>query len=146
MKLFLLILILSVIGCEKSETETYNPIIKCDSSISEIELVNYINLHRDSIGLNKLKIEVLASDLSKEHVLYMIEKDSLSHDFFYQRFIESKAKRAGEIVAFGFISSQSTFNAYMNSEQHKSVIENPVYNWIGISTIDNYNSCLLLKY
>lgn len=149
MKWFSLTIIsLVLIACniDKTDSVPYQPVLKTDLNLKEIQLVHFINQHRKSIGLDTLKVELLASELAKNHVQYMIENDSISHDFFYQRFIDSKAKFCGEIVAFNFITSQSMFAAYMSSPPHKAVIENPNYDWIGISIIDRTNCCLLTKY
>ena len=99
----------------------------------EIEILELLNNHRITIGLNAL------GDLSKikataySHTDYMREKQEVSHDNFYLRSNSLKnnpgATKVGENVAYGYSSAQSVVNAWLNSEAHREIIEGDFTNF-----------------
>ena len=99
----------------------------------EIEILELLNNHRITIGLNTL------GDLSKikataySHTDYMREKQEVSHDNFYLRSNSLKnnpgATKVGENVAYGYSSAQSVVNAWLNSESHREIIEGDFTNF-----------------
>lgn len=107
---------------------------------TEIELANLINNYRTSIGLNPLVLENFVSKISAVHNVYMIDKNSISHDLFQERFKEIVtnlgAKKVAENVAFNFNSSQSALNAWINSPEHKANLEGD-FTHFGISIKTN---------
>jgi uncharacterized protein YkwD len=76
----------------------------------------------------------------------MIDKGVLSHDGFSVRVNLSNAVTMGEIVAYNYPTPISIFSAYLDSPTHKAILENPNFTHIGISTIENYNCCILTSY
>jgi uncharacterized protein YkwD len=58
---------------------------------------------------------------------YMIEKDEVSHDFFYQRkeYLAENADaiKVGENVAYGYSSAEAVVDAWIKSNGHKENIE-----------------------
>ncbi|MDU8887245.1 CAP domain-containing protein [Yeosuana sp. MJ-SS3] len=93
----------------------------------EIEILELINDHRLSVGLNPLKNMDIIKSQAYNHTDYMIEQNQVSHDNFYERksFLTANtgAKAVSENVAYGFTSAQSVVNAWLNSEGHKQNIE-----------------------
>lgn len=110
-------------------------------SAMETEILNLINEHRTSIGLNSLKTLNLISGVADGHTNYMIKVNAVNHDNFSQRsqtlIDEANAKSVGENVAYGFNTAQGVVNGWLNSESHRKIIENPGYTHFGISTNSN---------
>ncbi|MCX7550470.1 CAP domain-containing protein [Xanthomarina sp. F2636L] len=113
-----------------------------ETKVIEIEIVELINDYRLSIGLNPLdNMEVIKSQ-AYSHTDYMIEKDNVSHDNFYQRktYLVNHvgANKVSENVAYGFTSAESVVNAWLNSPGHKENIEGDFTNF-DISAEKNSN-------
>jgi len=93
----------------------------------EIEILELINNHRLSIGLNPLRNMDIIKSQAYGHTDYMVDQNEVSHDNFYSRknYLTSNtgAKSVSENVAYGFTSAQSVVNAWLNSEGHKQNIE-----------------------
>ena len=93
----------------------------------EIEILELLNEHRISAGLNSLGNNGTVKAVAFTHTDYMIEVDNVSHDNFYQRkqIIQANenAQIVSENVAYGYTSAQSVVNAWLNSPGHKSNIE-----------------------
>lgn len=151
----ILFLIGLLISCENVELQP--PIQEWEVAPIEIDwivgdqIINQINLYRESIGLNRLiKDPGLPSYLGAQHCNYMIEQGRISHDNFIERahiLSNYGADAVGENVAFGFHSGIGVVNAWLNSPDHKDIIEGN-YNKIGLGIIyDNYGTqyvCALL--
>ena len=106
----------------------------------------YINKYRQEKGLSQLIPEKLATTLAIVHVNYMIGQGKPSHDYFTDRSEESKSKHMGEICAYGYISPKSLLYAYLNSPNHKKILNDPKYTHIGLSIKNKYNCCEFLLY
>ncbi|WP_115462977.1 CAP domain-containing protein [Winogradskyella aurantiaca] len=95
--------------------------------VIEIEVLELINQHRISIGLNPLLDHSVVKAVAFTHTDYMIEADDISHDNFYQRKesleVNAEAVSVSENVAYGFSSPQSLVNAWLNSPSHRATIE-----------------------
>lgn len=93
----------------------------------EIEILELINEHRVSIGLNTLKSLSIVKSVAVTHTDYMVEKNSVNHDGFYQRKLSleqnANAKSVSENVAYAFSTAQSVVNAWLNSDSHRETIE-----------------------
>ncbi len=122
--------------------QDYTPKIKIDINGDELLLLEQINNYRKSLGLNELLVEKLACEIA----LVPVVKKQKTHYGFTTRAEMTNAVRCGEICAYGFNNSISTFNHYLKSTKHKSVIENPIYTHLGISYIENYNFVIFTKY
>lgn len=150
---FAIILILGIVAfviygnTQKNETtlnvvQNYTPIIKIDINSYELELLELINSHRKSLGLNELLVEKLACEIASVPTL----NKQKSHNGFTARAEMTKAVNCGEICAYGYNNVESTFNNYLKSQKHKAIIENPIYTHLGISYIDSYNFTIFTKY
>ncbi|HKJ06525.1 MAG TPA: CAP domain-containing protein [Flavobacteriaceae bacterium] len=109
---------------------TYSPI--------ETEILELINIHRETIGLNKLSTLNIVSQVAEDHTEYMVETGNVNHDNFQKRVQllkqNASAKTVGENVAYGFASASGVVKGWLNSPEHKKIIENPDYTHFGIST------------
>ncbi|WP_299114026.1 CAP domain-containing protein [uncultured Winogradskyella sp.] len=109
-----------------------------------------INSYRQDLNLNSIQLDgTYATAYAVEHTKYMIENNTISHDFFYKRKNGLKAVGAIEVaenVAYGYSSAESAFNAWLNSLSHKRVIEgNFTHVGIGVLVDSNdkpYYTCL----
>ena len=97
------------------------------AKIIEVEILELINDHRISLGLNLLKDMSTIKAQAFSHTDYMVDKNAVSHDNFYQRKqnLESRigAVKVGENVAYAYSSAESVVNAWLRSDGHRNVIE-----------------------
>jgi uncharacterized protein YkwD len=118
------------------------------------ELYLAINMHRQQKGLNSLKSDVFCTVLSTSHNEYMMLKGKASHYNFPKRQAELSRRGAlsvGEVVAYGFNSSEGFLNGYLNSKKHKKIIEGKSYTHFGmkISSLSNgrnYNTIMFSQF
>src|SRR5690606_674229 len=93
----------------------------------EIEILELLNAHRISEGLNVLNEMDIIRAQAYMHTEYMIEKNRLSHDNFVEREYylteHASAHRVSEIVAFGFDTAEEVVSSWLNSDGHRSTIE-----------------------
>jgi uncharacterized protein YkwD len=127
-----MVFLFTLISCSSNETEEIiapkaELIQNYDYNSSELQLADLINEHRVSVGLNPLQLINHVSYKSEEHNAYMIARQVVNHDLFYQRsenIIEVLgAVKVNENVAYNFISPNSALNAWLNSPGHKLNIE-----------------------
>ncbi|WP_296385852.1 CAP domain-containing protein [Winogradskyella sp.] len=97
------------------------------AKLIEIEIMELINAHRITLGLNPLEDHNTVKAVAFTHTDYMIEVDNVSHDNFFQRKQSLQANASANIVsenvAYGFSSAESVVNAWLNSPSHKENIE-----------------------
>ncbi|AMC10029.1 hypothetical protein Lupro_01605 [Lutibacter profundi] len=145
-KLVLIIIISSTVlaSCAKEDDGIYfNEVneIKVSYSKIELEILDLVNKHRNSIGLESLnKLDVISS-VARSHTSYMVETGNVNHFNFSKRqenlVVNANAKTVGENVAYGFNSSQGVVEAWLKSESHRALIESDSYTHFGISTEKN---------
>lgn len=99
----------------------------------EVEILELINAHRLSKGLNTLSSLSLVKSVAYTHTDYMVENNVVSHDNFYKRsnYLKSniQAQNVSENVAYGYSSANSVVNAWLKSESHKANIEGDYTNF-----------------
>ncbi len=130
LKLLVLCCALILTSCSSNETEIIdNPEMSASISEKPIEadILGLINTYRVNNGFSSLsKLQTIKSQTSN-HTNYMIEKDEVSHDFFYQRkeYLAENADaiKVGENVAYGYSTAEAVVNAWIKSEGHKENIE-----------------------
>jgi len=146
-KLVLFLIISTVLtSCVKEDEGIYfNELsdIKVEYSTIELEILDLVNNHRVSLGLQSLnKLDVISS-VALTHTSYMVETGNVDHYDFPQRqenlVIKANAKSVGENVAYGFNSSIGVVEAWLKSDTHRSIIEDEKYTHFGISTKKNSN-------
>jgi uncharacterized protein YkwD len=112
-------------------------------SQTEVDALNAINAHRQSIGLSQLTLINHISNNCLDHCNYMIANNVASHDYFTVRadniMCALNSSSVGEIVAYNYSSGYSVVNAWLQSAGHKAVIEGPLYTGFGISVRANSN-------
>ena len=150
MKTLKLIIILFIaifsVSCSKEDDQIYfNKIeeTKAEYTKLESEILNLVNEHRANLGLNKLNVLDFVSSVALTHSKYMVKKGAVTHDNFIERqeklVVKENAKSVAENVGFGFSSAKDVVNAWLKSNSHKEVIENPNFTHFGISIEKNEN-------
>ncbi|MEX0997042.1 MAG: CAP domain-containing protein [Flavobacteriaceae bacterium] len=133
--LFVLGIIVLFSSCSKDEIDENDVVnqeidlsivIKNDVQMSQ-EILDLVNDHRQSIGLNTLVMDqTYASAYAVDHTDYMIDLSQINHDNFHIRSKALKdrgAERVGENVAYGYEDAASVVNSWLNSPAHKEIIE-----------------------
>lgn len=99
----------------------------------EVEILELINNHRTSLGLNTLSDMTLVKQVAFSHTDYMVDKNEVSHANFYKRSDYLKANagatKVSENVAYGYTTAQSVVNAWLKSEGHRANIEGDYTNF-----------------
>ncbi len=113
-------------GIEIIGNDSNIPITESEKPI-ESDILHLINNYRVNNGFSSLnKLQVIKTQTSN-HTNYMIEKNEVSHDFFFQRkeylTENANAVKVGENVAYGYSSAEAVVKAWIKSEGHKKNIE-----------------------
>jgi uncharacterized protein YkwD len=149
LNLFLLLFSCAVLlSCSNEDdgiffTETTDFEISIKDSYSEIEseILTLVNEYRISLNLSELKTLNIISSVAATHTNYMIEVGEINHDHFSKRaqnlIDKTAAKKVAENVAYGYATAQGVMSGWLNSENHKRIIENPDFTHFGISTKSN---------
>lgn len=100
-----------------------------DASKMEEEVLDMVNEHRLSIGASTLISSPSSYKYAKDHNVYMISKNTLSHDNFAQRASgiasEISAVEIGENVARFYTTAELVVDGWLNSSSHKETLEKP---------------------
>jgi uncharacterized protein YkwD len=135
-----------IIGCSPeeddgiyfAESEEVVVLEKASYTALEKDIMELINEHRKELNLSELTTMSLVSNVANGHTHYMIQQGTVSHDNFAQRAAElqerANAEKVGENVAYGFGTAEGVVNAWLNSEDHRKIIETEDYTHFGIST------------
>ncbi len=103
----------------------------------ESDVLNLINVYRISKKIPPLIRLELVSSISKNHTLYMIKAQELSHDYFNKRYLELASKvqatLVGENVAVGYATAKGVVNGWIASDGHRAIIETEAFTHFGIS-------------
>jgi uncharacterized protein YkwD len=130
-----LMLMLTIISCSPDTAEenvsvptTTAAVVKeYNYNAEELELVNLINAHRQSLGLNTLNTINHISYKSEEHDEYMIANNVVNHDLFEERaqniMAVLGAVKVNENIAYNYTTPESVLNAWLESPAHKANIE-----------------------
>ena len=93
----------------------------------EIEILERINTHRISQGLNSLNNLNIIKSVAYSHTDYMVTVNEVNHDNFFQRkeslMQNAAATKVSENVAYAFNSAESVVNAWINSDGHRANLE-----------------------
>ncbi|MFV9551151.1 CAP domain-containing protein [Algibacter sp. PT7-4] len=99
----------------------------------EVEILELINNHRLSLGLNALTEMSIVKSVAFSHTDYMIDNDEVSHHNFFTRseYLKSNAgaKKVSENVAFGYNSADAVVRAWLKSKAHKENLEGDYTNF-----------------
>ena len=131
----LLLFILLLISCSKQDEKFY-PQYTYNFSQEEREVMHVTNVYRNSINLDTLQPKEHIGYVCLEHNQYMIENDTMNHNYFYSRsenlMNTLHTCRVGEVLAYNYGSPQSVLNAWISSPGHKTIIEGDFTNF-GVS-------------
>lgn len=93
----------------------------------ESEILNLVNEHRTSVGLNPLQRMDVISSIAMEQTDHMISFNEVCHDYFMQRKEKlsnfASGKNVAENVAYGFETAQGVVNAWVKSDAHRKAME-----------------------
>lgn len=145
LNLVLIILAFSVFAsCAKEEDGIYFDEInevKVNYSALELDILDLVNAHRESKGIQSLDNLNIISSVALSHTSYMVETGLVNHDNFPERnenlVVQADAKAVGENVAYGFNSAEGVVEAWLRSDEHREILENSSYTHFGISTEKN---------
>lgn len=108
-------------------------LVKKEAKTIEIEILELINNHRLSIGLNPLSEMPIVKSVAHSHTDYMVDNGEVSHHNFFTRsdYLKSNAgaKKVSENVAYGYSSAKSVVRAWLKSEAHKDNLEGDYTNF-----------------
>ena len=148
--IYCLILIITYSSCSNiDDTDEYFE-IPIDHSLINLNnwemtdsILSKINNHRADLGHKLLQKDTMyATTYALQHTQYMISKNKLSHTNFFIRkelLLKKGATNVAENLAYGYTSGESVVNAWINSENHKKIIEGD-YTHIGFGILNsNYN-------
>ncbi|MEO9892684.1 CAP domain-containing protein [Aurantibacter sp.] len=117
-------------SCSKESLETTDDIgtiVAKNNTVVEEELLNIVNDHRLSIGVNTLEFSEEAYVEANAHNDYMISKGSLSHDNFSSRASKIAAavdvEYIAENVARNFDTASGAYGNWLASTSHKNTME-----------------------
>lgn len=131
LKLLVLFCALIITSCSSNEAKIIDSTPEMSANVSEkpieADILDLINSYRVDNGFSSLnKLQTIKSQTSN-HTNYMIEKDEVSHDFFYQRkeylAENADAVKVGENVAYGYSTAEAVVNAWIKSNGHRENIE-----------------------
>ena len=126
-------------------TDNYIPITTTFSG-QDLEFFNDLNQIRVSSNLKPLKAEFNLTKGCTQHSVYMNSLDSINHDYFWQRYINSKSKGFAEVISYGFTNAQGQIAGYQSSVEHYQILINPIYTHIGIANSGTYQTVNLAYY
>lgn len=144
MKLFTkvpIVVLLAVMSLLSCSTDNFDDnvdnlelsLVETQTKDIEVEILNLINDHRLSLGLNALNDMNIVKSVAYSHTDYMVDNDVVSHDNFYTRsnYLKSNigAKKVSENVAYGYGTAQGVVNAWIKSESHKANLEGDYTNF-----------------
>ena len=120
-------------GVEDNVDKIELSLITPETKTIEIQILELINDHRLSLGLNTLSDMTVVKSVAFSHTDYMVINNEVSHANFYVRSDYLKANagasRVSENVAYGYSSAQSVVNAWLKSDAHRAVIEGDFTNF-----------------
>ncbi len=128
-KLLIIVCALILNSCSSSDDTIVSMPLETVINDKPIEqnILQLINAYRLEKGFSKLNQLSIIKIQTQEHTNYMVDKNILSHDYFYKRkeFLTNNAEAisVGENVAYGYSSAQSVVNAWLKSDEHKKNIE-----------------------
>lgn len=121
---------------EKADAIELNLATAPETKTIEVQILELINNHRLSLGLNPLSDMTVVRSVAYTHTDYMVDNNEVSHANFYKRseYLKSNAgaKRVSENVAYGYTSAESVVRAWLKSDGHKANIEGDFTNF-GVS-------------
>ena len=142
MRKIIVFLFIILLSCTKDERVDY-VIHSYPFSQTELSVMQVTNEHRVSIGLNTLIPVEDFGYLCYQHNQYMIEKNIINHDYFSERsnnIINTyHASSVGEVIAYNYTTPISVLQAWLDSPEHKQIIEGN-FTHFGVSVSQDSNN------
>ena len=102
----------------------------------ETQILEAVNQHRESIGLNALDPVDDITLQALDHTSYMASLKVVNHDDFNKRYEalvkEIGAKAVAENVAFGYRTANAVVAAWIKSDEHRANLEGN-YKYFGVA-------------
>ena len=112
------------------------------ADLTKIDLIEFTNKSRDSLGLATLKENPKLNEAAFLKANDMLEKDYFAHNspegvtpWSFIKGVGYNYRFAGENLAICFLDSSEVHQAWMDSPSHQKNILNPNYKEIGIAVI-----------
>jgi uncharacterized protein YkwD len=157
-KILIILSILSIVGCTiepniSDYTKFESTLTISETKPIEIEILELINTHRESIGLNRLDYLPLIKSVAHKHNIEMIGVNMLSHNGFVKRaeylMYKTNGTKVAENLAYGYTNANSIVIAWLKSPNHRINIEGD-FTYFDISVDQNkdgknYTTNIFLK-
>ncbi len=92
----------------------------------ETKILKLINEYRISLALETLVPIDIVKSQAFNHTQYMIDQNTMSHDYFHKRrsYLIDKAGaiKVAENVGYGYSSAESVVDSWIKSESHRAAI------------------------
>lgn len=136
---------------DKFTSEVYHLISPVMVQI-EYDLLLCINEYRKLKGKRTLCGDKLCRELAEEHVRFMVDNKTASHNYFIRRADEllyQGAHSVGECVGYGYNSAEGFLRGYVNSLKHEPVILGN-FTHVGVRCLKDandryYNALIFIK-
>jgi uncharacterized protein YkwD len=139
-------IVLLFFACDKEQEPVgYQPQLTTFEG-QDLDFFNLVNALRNSRGVQPLKPELILTQNCEVHAEYMNAVDSLNHNYFWARYIQSYANSFGEVVSQGFINAPGIISAYQNSPDHYQILISPEFTHIGIANVNRFQCVNLANY
>ncbi len=124
---FLVILVFVAASCSKETTAPPNIQQAENVPALEAELLQLVNQHRSSLGLEALTFSGVAYQHANTHTDYMIATGQLNHDNFSARASQISetvnAKSVAENVAKDYSTAAQALQGWLDSPPHRDTME-----------------------
>jgi uncharacterized protein YkwD len=142
--LIISLLVIFFLSCEKKDEIKYEIL-----EDFEQEIVDLINQHRDSVGLDEMVVDEIIRREARNHSINIAtEKVPFGHEGYQQRaeiiFSEVGGSHFGENVASGnYPDAEYFIESWLNSPDHKANLEGDFnYTGVGVAEIEGgYKYC-----
>ncbi len=125
---------------EAEDSVNYEVLVEVENNnVLADEVLEVLNLHRSTLGLEPLQWHDEPEDLALGHSVYMANRNEASHDNFFERsdFLRDRgATSVSENVAYGYTTAEDVVQGWLNSPSHKEAIESD-FTHTGIGIIKN---------
>jgi len=144
-KSLIILLFLFLTGCTAPQVKVdyslyESTLVFQEAKPIETKILELINEHRASIGLNRLEYMQLIKSVSRAHNIDMIKANQISHNGFVERsgylIYKTNGTRVGENLAYNYNSAESVVSAWLKSPLHRKNIEGD-YTYFDVSVEEN---------
>lgn len=135
------------VGIRKQEEKKEE---KVEEISERVELADYVNEHRERLGLSRLEyseeIELTAQNHSARMARKFLPFGHMGSKLRCRRILKAlgldKGSLCGENVAMGQESPEEAFKAWMNSPEHREAIEDERYTHTGLGIYQDFRGLI----